>query len=93
MKHRFPFVAQYTAAFYDPDEKIMRHYHHSCIGFCESFADAASQIEKAEGFDELESINHLEIFDEESNLIEIDPNWVNDFIKRDFFSEVIDNGE
>ncbi len=93
MKHRYPFVAQYTVAVFDEEEGVMRHYHHSCIGFCDSFADAVAQIELTEGFRELESINHLEIFDTESSLIEIDPNWVDDFIKRDFFSEVIDNGE
>jgi len=93
MKTHYPFVAQYTVAVFDEEEKVMRHYHHSCLGFCESFTDAVAQIEETEGFGELESINHLEIFDEESHLIEIDPNWVDEIIKRDFFSEAIDNGE
>lgn len=92
---KYPFVAQYTVVYYDEDKKVMKHFHHSCVGFCDNFADAVFQIEDAEGTKELESINHLELFDEASNhhLISIDPNWTDDFIHRDFFAEAIDNAD
>jgi hypothetical protein len=63
---KYPFVAQYTVAYYDEDKKVMKHFHHSCVGFCDNFADAVAQIEKSEGTKDLESIDRLELFDEAS---------------------------
>ena len=60
---KYPFT--YTIQGYNYEDE--KYYLESGIGFCASFADAASILDKRYG-DELIAVKHLELF-EEDNII------------------------
>lgn len=84
-KH-YPFVYQAIISWYSEEIRSNKMYRIAGVGFCESLADAASQIEKYEG-ENLLCIEHLEIIgDPDENLIEIPPRLVETLIHTDSFN-------
>lgn len=75
----YPFVYKIKVFIFEEEET---HYG---VGFCSSFADAASKIEQSYSFDELISIEHLELL-EEDNLLQVSKDYY-EKIKMGFTSD------